>query len=172
MHHFRLSPSKRCGYTLLEVLIVMLIMGLLLGLVTAVARPDERSLLQLEAERLAQLLNLAAAESRLSGKPMRWTSDGRNYSFWRRLQGEWAVVHDNDLFRPRILPAGMSVADFTVEATQRTGAMRLDFMTHGLPLAYSIELAHGAHRAAISAAPLGEATTRLTSGNTDGTTPP
>ena len=60
------SPSltTRRGYTLLEVLIVMLIMGLLLGLVSAIARPDERSLLHLEAERLAQLLNLAAAAAR------------------------------------------------------------------------------------------------------------
>ena len=63
------------GFTLLELLVVLLIMGLFAGLVGALAQPDERALLRFEADRLAQLLDLAAEESRLTGKPIAWTAD-------------------------------------------------------------------------------------------------
>ena len=82
------------------------------------------------------------------------------------------MVNDDQLFRPRALPPGMVVAAFTVEALLRQDAMHLDFMTHGLPLAYSLEIAHGVHRAVISAPPFGEAKTRLTSGIANGTAQP
>jgi len=166
-HHFPLASSR--GYTLIEMLVVMLIMGLFVGLISAIARPDERSRVQLEAERLAQLLNLVAAESRLTGKAMRWTSDGPGYRFWRRQEQGWVEVHDSDLFRPRTLPDGMSIAGFRVEALLRPDAMRLEFLPHGLPLSYSLEIALGTHRTAITASPFGEAQARHSSGNLNGT---
>src|SRR5687767_11696413 len=83
IHYLR--PGKASGFTLVEMLVVILIMGMLLGLVSAIARPSEREPLRLEAERLAQLLTLATAEARLTGKPVGWTSDGAGYRFARWL---------------------------------------------------------------------------------------
>ena len=63
------AAGKIRGFTLIEVLVVLLIMGLFVGMVSAIVRPDDSALLRVEAERLAQLLDLAAAESRLTGNP-------------------------------------------------------------------------------------------------------
>lgn len=146
------------GYTLIEMLVVILVMGLFLGLVSAIVRPDERSRLHTEAERLAHLLNLAAAESRLTGKTIRWTSDNHGYRFLRLQEDDnWFEVQDSDLLRPRSMPDGIAITGLRIESTQRQNAMRLDFRPHGLPLAYNIDLSLGAERIAVAAAPFGDA---------------
>ena len=47
-------------------MVVVVIMGMIVGLVSVLVEPDDRSLLNVEAQRLAQLLDLAAAEARVS----------------------------------------------------------------------------------------------------------
>jgi general secretion pathway protein H len=150
--------SHRRGYTLVEMLVVLMIMGLLIGTISAIARPSSKDTLQLEAQRLAQLLNLAAAESRASGKSFRWTSEGPGYRFlrWQNDKG-WSEIRDNDLLRPRVLPSGMTINSLRVENVRRQGLMQIDFIPHGLPLAYTIELASGDERHAVVASPVGEA---------------
>ena len=69
------------GFTLIEMLVVLMIMGLMVGLVSAIARPDDRALLQVEATRLAALLDFAAEHSRLTGKSIAWTANGPDYRF-------------------------------------------------------------------------------------------
>ena len=47
-----MPARKSCrGFTLIELMVVLLIMGLFAGLVTTITRPDERALLRLEADR-------------------------------------------------------------------------------------------------------------------------
>ena len=55
------------GFTLLEMLVAVLIMGILAGTISARMQPGNGDLLRVEAERLAQLLELAAQEARISG---------------------------------------------------------------------------------------------------------
>lgn len=147
------------GYTLVEMLVVILVMGLLAALISAVAKPDERSLLHTETERLAQLLNLAATESRLTGKPVRWTSDGTAYRFWRLQEdSSWSEVQDSsELLRPRTLPDGMLISDFRLESHQQQNAIRLDFVPYGLSLAYTIGMSLGNDHSSVSASPVGDA---------------
>lgn len=153
-----LLPKRGRGYTLVEMLVVLMIMGLLVGTISVIAYPSSKDTLQLEAQRLAQLLNLAAAEARASGKNFRWTSDGPGYRFlrWHNDNG-WLEIRDNDLLRPRVLPSGITINSLHVENTRRQGAMQIDFMPHGLSLAYTIELASGDERHAVFASPVGEA---------------
>ena len=58
------------GFTLIEMLVVVMIFGILIGMVSVAIRPDEDSILRVEAERLAHLMDLAADESRYSGRPI------------------------------------------------------------------------------------------------------
>jgi len=132
------------GFTLLELLVVLLIMGLFAGLVAAITHPDERALLRLEAERLAQLLDLAAAESRLTGRPIAWTADGARYQFWRWRDDSGWIEAPEDALRSRSLPPGMAIS-----------GLRIEFDPY-VPVTYELQMSLGAARCAIAASPLGE----------------
>ena len=153
--------SNPRGFTLIELLVVLLIMGLFVGLVSAIVRPDDRGLLRLEAERLAQLLDLAAAESRLTGNATAWTADGTGYRFWRMTgdaegSAQWSEIRDSDLLRARALPQGMMISGLQIENRPAHGAMRLEFAPHHPALSFTIEMALGAARCAVAASPVGE----------------
>ena len=144
-----------CGFTLLELLVVLLVMGLFAGLVGALARPDERTVLRFEADRLAQLLNLAAEESRLTGKTLAWTADASRYNFWRWSEAAgWSEAQDDPL-RPRSLRAGLSISDLRIEAMRTEGGLRLEFNPHAA-LAYDFRISLGAERFIVAGSPLGE----------------
>lgn len=149
------------GFTLLEVLVVLVIMGILLGLVSARMQPSERDQLRVEAERLAQLLDLAAEQSRITGTSIAWTASKSGYQFWRRTgDADWSAIHDNDrdsdLLRPRSLPAGMILSGFSTEARQSPGSMRVEFTPSGETLAFTLELSLGSDRYSITSSPVGE----------------
>jgi general secretion pathway protein H len=142
-------------------LVVLLIMGLFVGLVSAITRPDDRALLRLEAERLAQLLDLAVAQSRLTGKPIAWIANGPGYRFWQfnddaGSSAQWSEIRDGDLLRARTLPQGMLVAGLQVENMRPQDAMRLEFGPYGPALSFNIEMALGAERYTVAASPVGD----------------
>jgi general secretion pathway protein H len=149
------GTSSRRGFTLIELLVVLLIMGLAAGLIGAIVRPDDRALLRLEAERLAQLLDLAAVESRLTGKRIAWTAEEARYHFWRwRDDAGWSEVLDDSL-RARSLPPGMAITELRIEAMPSAGGLRLEFGPHGA-LAYDLRMSLGGARYVITASPVGE----------------
>lgn len=156
--HASLRPRRgRRGFTLIELLVVLLIMSLLVGLVSTITRPDDRALLRIEAERLAQLLDLAAAESRLTAKPIAWTTDGPDYRFWRfQEETGWSEIRDSDLLRARTLPRGITISGLQVETIRSQGAMRLEFTPYGPTLAFNVEMSLGAERCTIAASPVGD----------------
>ena len=150
-----ICSRRNAGFTLIELLVVLLIMGLFAGLVAAIAHPDERALLRLEAERLAQLLDLAAVESRLTGRPIAWTAEGTRYRFWRwRDDAGWVEARE-DALRSRRLPSGLAISELRIEATRPLGGLRLEFNAHG-SLAYDFRMSLGAARTVVAASPLGE----------------
>jgi general secretion pathway protein H len=157
MTHRGAATRRAPGFTLIEVLVVLLIMGLMVGMVSTIVRPDDRGLVCVEAERLAQLLDLAAVEARLTGQPVAWTPDAQGYRFWRLTDDtRWAELRDSDALRPRTLPQGMRVAAMQVENVPVTGDMRLEFTPHGRVFSFTIEMTLGAARCAVAASPLGE----------------
>ena len=164
-----ISQRARRGFTLIEMLVVLLIMGLLVGLVSVIVQPDERGLLRIEAERLAQLLELAVVESQLTGKSIGWTTDGPDYRFWRfREDTGWSEILDSELLRARTLPQGMTIAELRVENKRPQGAMRLEFTPYAPPLFFNIQLSLGTERYAIEASPNGDVRAVRSDGGTHG----
>jgi general secretion pathway protein H len=162
-------PQRRRGFTLIEMLVVLMIMGLFVGLVSAILRPDDRAVLQLEAERLAELLNLAAAEARLSGQPIAWSADESGYRFWRSGDDElWSEIGDSEMLRARTLPPGMALGAFRVENTPAQATMRLEFSPRGSALAFTIALSLGTQRFSIVGSPIGEMRALPGESRTDG----
>ena len=165
------APAARNepGFTLIEMLVVLMIMGLFLGLVSTITRPDERAVLRLEAERLAQLLDFAAAEAQLSGKSIAWTADEPGYRFWRLGEDSaWSEIRDGELLRARTLPQGIAVSSFRVENMRSQGAMRLEFAPQGSSLAFTIGMSLGAERYAVAGSPVGDVRALPGDGNIHG----
>ncbi len=158
------------GFTLIEMLVVVLIMGLLVGLVSAVTRPDDRALLHVEAKRLAALLDFAAAQSRLTGKSLAWTAAGPGYRFWQSQEETgWSEVRESEVLRARTLPQGMLISDLRIETMRPQGVMRLEFIPYGPSLSFTIELSLGAERSAVAASPVGDVQALPSAGETNGT---
>ena len=161
------------GFTLIEMLVVLAIMGLFVGLVSTITRPDDRALLRVEAERLAQLLDLAAMQSRLTGKRVAWTASGPGYRFWQLNEDTgWSELGDSDILRARMLPQGMLVAGLQVENMRPQDAMRLEFLPYGPALSYSIEMGLGAERYMVAASPVGDVRVLPGAGRQNGTLVP
>jgi len=117
--------------------VVLLVMALAAGLIGTLVHPDERALLRLEAERLAQLLDLAAVESRLTGKPIAFTAELSKYSFWRwREDAGWFEAREDSL-RPRSLPPGMAIS-----------GPRIEFDPY-VPAAYEVRMSLGAEQVSV-----------------------
>lgn len=161
--------AKEHGFTLIEMLVVMLIMGLLVGLVSVVVQPDDRALLRVEAERLAQLMDIAATESRLTGKSIAWTADRSGYRFWRFSEDSgWSEIVVDDLLRARTLPHGMRISNMRVENMRSPELMRMEFDPYGSALSFSIEMSLGAAHYTVANSPIGEVRVFSEEGKTNG----
>ncbi len=103
------SPAQ--GFTLLEVLLVMTIVGLLAGLaVLSIGALDQRRL-QAEADRLRIALNQAADASLLKQQTIGWRYDEQlnSYHFLLlSLDGDWLQAEDK-LFKPHLLSANARI---------------------------------------------------------------
>lgn len=99
-------PMKRpffaAGFTLLELLVVVAIMGIAAGLVSLSVAPSEERLVVEEAGRLAALFRVAQDEARVSGRPIAWQADTQGYRFVAgdMLRGS----NPDDPLRPREWP--------------------------------------------------------------------
>ena len=144
------SNTKTSGFTLIEMLVVVLIMGLCIGLVSGVARPDDRAVLRLEADRLAQLLDLASEQARLGGKAIAWSADASGYRFTRLTDDTWSALGDNDVLRPRALPRGMMITAMQLDNLSVRGAMRLEFAPYASPQIFTIAMTLGSEHCAIA----------------------
>lgn len=150
------SPKRSSGFTLIELLVVLVIMGLFAGLVSTLVRPDERTLLRVEAERLARLLDLASTEASISGKAVAWTADGGSYRFWQYRDAGWQEIHGDSLLHPRTLPESMAIEALTIETVPVQGIMRLEFSYYGSVPAYAIRMGMGAERYWVTGSPIGD----------------
>src|SRR3954465_9633083 len=90
------------GYTLLELLIVIAIIGIAAGVVSLSGRGNENRRLPEEGDRLAALFRMAQSEARVGGRPIRWRADLSGYRFW--VAGPDAAPIAEELARERPWP--------------------------------------------------------------------
>jgi general secretion pathway protein H len=153
----RESATRQDGFTLIELLVVLLIMGLFVGLVSTIVRPDDRAMVRVEAQRLAQLLDLAATKARLTGRPIAWTAEGPGYRFWQFSdETYWTEIRDDDALRARVLPQGMTISALQVENMPSPQRKRLEFSPYGQTQVFSVELTLGSASDTVAGSPIGE----------------
>ncbi|MDT8905565.1 MULTISPECIES: type II secretion system minor pseudopilin GspH [Pseudomonas] len=91
------------GFTLIELMVVLVIVGIASAAVSLSIRPDPLKLLRQDAERLAQLLQLAQTEARVDGRPITWRADAKGFGFSRRADQGTGLdrFKDDPQLRPR-----------------------------------------------------------------------
>lgn len=124
------SPDSARGFTLIEVLVVVVIVGIISAVVLLSfgVLGDERSLQQ-QARRLSSLIELAADESLMQGRDfgLEFTRTGYRFLEFDPLTNRWYEIVGDDLLRPRTLeePLELSLAleDREVALTDRFAAV-------------------------------------------------
>lgn len=88
------------GFTLLELLVVLVIVGLMLGAVSLNAMPSDLQRLQNDSRRIALLLQLAREEAIVRNLPVAFEADQTGYRFLVREDRVWTPIKD-DMLRER-----------------------------------------------------------------------
>ena len=105
------------GFSLLELLVVLLLVALTTSLVVVNIRHDLSSIVEGEARRFIALTEQMCQEAVVRGVLFRLlVEDGRAYRFEYYRGGEWWPVSNDDLLRPRQLPE-----DIRIELKDRGG---------------------------------------------------
>ena len=107
------TPLHCSGFTLLEVLVVLVIIGIITAMAvvsTGVLGGDHQ--MEEEARRLQAVLAQAREESMLDGRDVGLRVDRRGYDFLRYngRVAAWEPVVDDTLLRERELPEGLNAA--------------------------------------------------------------
>lgn len=142
------TPSDSSGFTLIEVMVVLLIIGVSIGFISLNVGP-RRQVVEEEAKRLAALLNLAQEEAILTGNEYALELRLSEYRFVR-LDGEsWQEFPQDEVFRPRTLPAelrleltigGELISQALLTAEDHDSPPRIYLLSSGEITPFSIEL--------------------------------
>ncbi|RKZ47108.1 MAG: type II secretion system protein GspH [Candidatus Parabeggiatoa sp. nov. 3] len=101
--------TKTNGFTLIEIMVVMIIIGVILSFATlSIGDGGLAQKLEQEAQRLTALLKLAQTEAIMQAKEMGISFDNQGYRFYVLQAQKWQpFTIQDDIFRPRTLPKGI-----------------------------------------------------------------
>ncbi|WP_144634388.1 GspH/FimT family pseudopilin [Bordetella genomosp. 13] len=92
--------SSEQGFTLVEVLVVLVIIGIGASLVSLAAFSGPDRSLRSDAERLVDAFSAAQSEARSDGRVIRWQADSARWSFERRGRSDQLSAQDDGPLRP------------------------------------------------------------------------
>jgi general secretion pathway protein H len=97
----RVRRAASRGFTLLELLVVLVIAGIMLGVVSLSGLPNEKQALQNDAQRIALLMQLARDEAIVRNRPIAFEADSDRYRFLMRDDKTWNPLGQDEMLRER-----------------------------------------------------------------------
>ena len=152
---FSAAPGAVRGFTLLELLVVMVIAGVMLGTVAFNAMPDGQQALQNDAQRVALLLQLARDEAIVRNRQIAFEAETERYRFLLREGNTWQVLAQDDLFREREFKRFPVTLAISPPAPEQTAPLRIVFGREPVDKPFILTFAIGDAQAAIHADGIG-----------------
>ncbi len=110
--------SRENGFTLLELLVVVVIVAILFTYTTLAIRSDSPAdIIKKEAQRMERLIQLALEESILRGEEYGIEIYLDGYRFLRFTENQWQPLSDDQILRDRELPLDMEL-EMRLEETE------------------------------------------------------
>lgn len=140
------STPLSAGFTLAEILVVLVVIGLAAGLAYARLDADPRQSLEREARRLGGALEHAALLAQWKHQTLGVSATGTSYRFWRRDESQadgarWVALSDDDVLSPHAIAAPLSVATQLYAGAPVAADAVLPLMASGRNEPYVIALA-------------------------------
>ena len=164
---FRLHPAnsvairlrlRAAGFTLVEILVVLLVLGLAAGLAYARFESDPRHDVEREGRRFAAAIEHASSLAQWRNQTLGVSAGGAGYQFWRRdhvADGDrWMPLTDDDVLAARALPDGVKAAALQYAGQNVAADAILPLAASGRNEPYTMEISTQEWRALIVADPL------------------
>lgn len=140
--------SARAGFSLIELLVVLVLVGVVMAAVTLSLGSRPERLLENSARRLDALVRLACERAVLTGVDIGWRFEPEGWRFgFLRAQG-WQVIGDDqgDELRPRSWESGVEFAlrrdGLSIDPAADPAQPQLVCLASGELTPFELELAH------------------------------
>jgi type II secretion system protein H len=112
------AQRRLAGFTLAEVLVVLIVIGVAAALVYARFDRDPRADLEREGRRLGAAIEHAALLAQWQNQTLGVSAVGGAYRFWQRSPGndDWSALSGDDVLAAHALPSPVAAAVLTYAA--------------------------------------------------------
>ncbi|MFB9124311.1 type II secretion system protein GspH [Paraburkholderia dipogonis] len=141
------AGKHAAGFTLLEMLVVLVIAGLLVSLTALTMTRNPRTDLNEEAQRLALLFESAGDEAQVRARPIAWQPLDGGFRFDLRTEDGWRPLRD-DLLGPRRWEGGVTGVSISYPGSDSQPS-RIVFGTEAIDVPVQITLFSAAGSATI-----------------------
>ena len=163
-----MGAVRQRGFTLIEILVVLVIIGIMVGLASVRLMPDDARAVADEAQRLALLLEQTRDQAVVSGEPIAFSVEAGRYRFWSLGEGgEWVPRTGDDLLKDRPLGGGVRLKALQVNQAVLAPGERLLFLPSGSNAPFTADLALNAAHARIRSDSLGRVKVELPQGTAE-----
>ncbi|MCY4361288.1 MAG: GspH/FimT family pseudopilin [Gammaproteobacteria bacterium] len=153
--------AGNAGFTLLELLVVIMLIGVLLSLVAPGLDRARGGGLADSADRLCLTLNQARQEAVLTSRPWRLEVDPAEKTVrFRYRRDEEFIPLNNPPFTETRLPPGIEIAELTINGQPVAGSGQVYLFPTGAQDAFSLTLVEGERRRTLSMGSVGAAEVR------------
>ena len=134
--------SKASGFTLLETMVALIVIGISLALVVPHFLRGDDEILKEEASRLASLMEYAADSASSTGHWVAWSPTSGGYRFLERDEEKnvWKPIVSDAPLRERNLPEGIKLTFYEDQQVGKTFAGMVKFSPSGLQVPFRIIL--------------------------------